>query len=239
MQTKTKLIVLELLSGLLGWLWILAGLAAVYFLIAAVAFEGAWSRFFWAVGVSVIAKWLTRGVLDHKQRIALEANLVTEGYSPEEGSPGVVRQYAGGASQPDFSDTTAADAEKIIQTYGALLTDSIPTPGTVADVSRLPYSKTKIKEAILLALSATDDLAQKESLKMGYVQLADFQDGVGSVDVGLDVSKFDLENTSTEELAKQVLEQSEGADGWQALVKKEQELLKSELQAAGHWSSEP
>lgn len=82
MQTRTKLVILELIAGIVGWIWILGWIASIYFLIAVFAFDGKWSNFFWAVGISVIAKWLAHGFNYHKDRIAYEAKLVTSGVSP-------------------------------------------------------------------------------------------------------------------------------------------------------------
>ena len=40
MKTSTKLVLLELITGVLGWTWIGAGLVAAYFLVNAFAFDG-------------------------------------------------------------------------------------------------------------------------------------------------------------------------------------------------------
>jgi hypothetical protein len=50
MQTRSKLVLLELVGGLFGWTWIIASVASVYFLVAALAFNGRWSSLFWAFG---------------------------------------------------------------------------------------------------------------------------------------------------------------------------------------------
>jgi len=73
MTARSKLIALELAGGLFGWLWIIAGLVAIVCLIGALFGGWLWSRFFWALGISVVSKWLLRGLMENKQRIALEA----------------------------------------------------------------------------------------------------------------------------------------------------------------------
>jgi hypothetical protein len=75
MQTRTKLAILELIGGLLGWVWILASLAAVYFIVAVFAFDGTWSSFFWAAGTAVVAKWLAGGFMENQRRIAAELSI--------------------------------------------------------------------------------------------------------------------------------------------------------------------
>ena len=61
MGSKAKLIILELVSGLFGWLSIGASIAGAYFLVMAIFFEGEWSSLFWALGVGGISKMLFRG----------------------------------------------------------------------------------------------------------------------------------------------------------------------------------
>ncbi len=239
MQTKWKLAILELISGLLGWVWIVAGLAAGYFLVAVIFLDGAWSWFFWSTAISVTAKSLAGGFRENQQRVAFEAELVSEAHSPTQARQERVERILRESRVSSSEHMNAAEAEAIIRAYGAVLVNSAPPPGTVADKSRLPVSKSMLKEAIMFALGATKDPIQKSHLRIAYLQLADFQEGVGAVDVALDVSRLDLQNATPEELAQQVIEQTEGTEELQVLVQKEQEMLKQELQAAGHWSSEP
>ena len=67
-----------------------------------------------------------------------------------------------------------------------------PTPGCVADAGKLPYPKEKIKYALIIGLKATDDPKMCEMLKFAFIQLADWQEGIGESDKGPDLSKFDL-----------------------------------------------
>jgi hypothetical protein len=43
------------------------------FLIGALFFDWPWSRFFWTVGVSIVAKWMLRGFKENQLRVQLEA----------------------------------------------------------------------------------------------------------------------------------------------------------------------
>lgn len=131
-----------------------------------------------------------------------------------------------GSSVPEFV--------KVVQAYGAILENGAPTPGTVADSSKLPYPKHKIKEAIISALRSADDPTTKEHLKFGYVQLADWQEGVGEVNQGLDVSALD-KSQDTEALAKAVLKQSADSEVWVAQSQKEAKELEQELHELGLW----
>ncbi len=132
------------------------------------------------------------------------------------------------------SDSADTNFVHIIQAYGKILEKSAPVPGTVADASKLPYPKQQIKDAIVAALRSTDDPDMKEQLKVGYIQLSVWQEGVGEISQGLDVSAIDMDQDA-ESLAEAVLEQSSGSETWMVKAQKEQEVLKQELMALGLW----
>jgi membrane protein implicated in regulation of membrane protease activity len=77
METKSKLAFLKLIAGLFGWIWIGASIAALYFLAIVMFYGGTWTQFFWALGTSIVAKWLARSFDDNKKRVAFEARLKT------------------------------------------------------------------------------------------------------------------------------------------------------------------
>ena len=83
-------------------------------------------------------------------------------------------------------------------------------------------------------MRSTSDSQMKEHLKVAYIQLSDWQEGVGETNQGLDVSALDI-NQDAESLAKAVLAQSSGSENWTAKAQKEQETLKQELQEVGLW----
>jgi hypothetical protein len=91
--TMGKLMLLELVSGIFGWVWIIAGIAALVFLIWAIGFAGPWSRFFWAVGISVVAKWLAKAFMDTQIRVGFEAEKIAEGMSPAEARQEWIKRY--------------------------------------------------------------------------------------------------------------------------------------------------
>ncbi len=96
METRSKLVALELVGGILGWVWIVASIASLYFLAVAAFSDSPWSRFFWAVGVSIIAKWLARGFRDNQLRIGFEAKLVSEGRTLEDARKEWAERYMRG-----------------------------------------------------------------------------------------------------------------------------------------------
>ncbi len=75
MKIKLKLVILELVTGFLGWVWVGASLVTVYFLVNVIAFHGQWSDVIWAAVVAGTAKWLTRGFMENQHRIAEESHL--------------------------------------------------------------------------------------------------------------------------------------------------------------------
>ena len=126
------------------------------------------------------------------------------------------------------------DFIKIIHSYGEILENNAPIPGTVADINKLPYSKQEIKNAIIQALKTMDDPKMKEYLKGGYIMLSDWQDGVDLTSKGIDLSIINT-NQDTKNIAKSILEQSTDIEQWTAIVEKEQEILKQELKKLGLW----
>ena len=44
------------IGHLFAWVWMIGSLAAVYFLVTAIFFDGVWSNFFWGLGASIIGK---------------------------------------------------------------------------------------------------------------------------------------------------------------------------------------
>ena len=159
MQVRAKLAVLELISGLFGWGWIIASIAALYFLVMAIGFEGEWSSFFWAVGAGVIAKWLARGFEENKRRIGVE-NQTDAGMSPE-------------------NKKNADRRLQVISDFGQFL-EANPSGGNICDASELPHPKEEILDAIFLQLVAVEDENLRSALEVAAITLADFQEGVGS-----------------------------------------------------------
>jgi hypothetical protein len=115
MQTKTKMVSLELIGGLFGWVWIIASLAFAYFLIAAIFFHGPWSRVGWAFGAGAVAKWLARGFNDHKARVAFMADHMANGYSAEAARAEWYAGYTGAkaATKRPSIPTSTADSSDV------------------------------------------------------------------------------------------------------------------------------
>lgn len=187
MQTQSKLAILELIAGLLGWVWLLASIASIYFLIVALAFNGQWSNFFWVIGVGVVAKWLTSGFRDHQLRVAYEAQLVSSGLSPDEARAAWYSAYThentsqGSTTQSGASPSGTSNqadliaAQELVSKYGALLANP---QSFIVSADQLPASKEQIKAALMKLArhaKATGIPADSiEPLRIGYASLANF-----------------------------------------------------------------
>lgn len=129
---------------------------------------------------------------------------------------------------------TAQRAVEIINDFGRVLERGKPAPGCVADVTKLSFPKEQIRQALIIGLRSNSDPKMKEMLKVAYIELANWQPGVGTEDQGLDTSKLNLAG-DVEGLARDVLEQMQRQDEWSAIVLKEQSSSKSELERLGLW----
>ena len=54
----------EMMSGGFGWVWMLSGLASIWFLISAIFLEGSWWEFGYSLLIGVICKGWTRSFRD-------------------------------------------------------------------------------------------------------------------------------------------------------------------------------
>jgi hypothetical protein len=222
MQTRSKLVLLELVGGLLGWTWIIASLASVYFLVAALAFNGRWSSLFWAVGIGAVAKWLARGFNDHQKRVAYEAELVSRGLSPEQAREAWLKAYTQGVPAPvppegshaqralNPTESALRQAQDLVNKYGAVLEHS---KSVTQSEDVLPAPKEQIKDALVaLARHAKASGASPEALeplRVGYASLADFvaecdADAATTFDNLARVGAADLDDAELRKLAAKI-----------------------------------
>jgi hypothetical protein len=134
----------------------------------------------------------------------------------------------------DYSEPSMSleQATEIVWAYGGVLENSTPAPGSVADASRLPYSKPKIKQALIVMLRSSENPRIKEYLKSAYLSLADWQEGVGQANNGCDLSNAD-HKSDPKKRKKQSLSQAKNFEKWYTKAKAEGLQLESELQNLG------
>jgi len=147
---------------------------------------------------------------------------------------GLIKKFFGKKQEQPFKAMTPELAIEIIQEYGAVMQNNSPQSGGVADISNLPYLKSQIKEALIIGLKMNDDPQTQEAFIIGYMKLADWQEGIGDTEVRLHFSNLDL-NATPEELAQSVLEQDAGNEKWRHVVQDERNALKEELINLDYW----
>ena len=84
MTIRTVLVVLELLGGLFGWIWIGASIAAIYFLYGTLANDGPWLNVLWSVLAAIAAKFIAVVVNENRRRLDYMDQLSEHGYQKSE-----------------------------------------------------------------------------------------------------------------------------------------------------------
>lgn len=180
------------IGHLFAWVWMIGSLAAIYFFVTAIFFDGVWSNFFWGLGVSVVGRWLAYGFMDNKNRVLRENELMSEGLSKKEAGQKWIEEYTNSAPGYDV----------IIKEYSEFL-EKNPVANEVRDVKKLPHLKSDILSAIYWNISRTEDKNLIEALKICALSLAHYQQGVGDQDLtqfGVDLTKIDASNLGNDEL---------------------------------------
>jgi hypothetical protein len=104
---------------------------------------------------------------------------------------GIFKRLFGQRAKAASSPLTDAEAVKIITAYGKALLDRKSSYG---DVSELPYSKERIKEALIIGIQQTRDSKLREQLKGAYVGLAEWQAGFGNRRAARELTGEDLKD---------------------------------------------
>jgi len=124
------------------------------------------------------------------------------------------------------------DAITIIQKYGHIVLHESPAPFYISDVSKLPYPKDTIKQALMMALGVNGKPQVMDALKVGYLQLANWQEGIGEAD--LSIGMIDNNEDEVEKL-RRVEEHLEEVKKWETILEREQTMLQSDLVSMGVW----
>ena len=141
---------------------------------------------------------------------------------------GIFSSLFGGNKEPSDSSMSVEYATKIAGAYGNILENNAPVPGTFADTSKLPYPKPIIKQALTLLLSSNTDMQINEHIKTAYLLLADWQEGIGPTNVGLDITSMDI-SADPVQLAGKIASQDNDIEKWQTIANEERQRLKTEL----------
>tara|TARA_Y200000002_G_C22437897_1_gene560861 strand:+ start:89 stop:634 length:546 start_codon:yes stop_codon:yes gene_type:complete len=82
--------------------------------------------------------------------------------------------------QVKSDDFSTLHPYEIVGAFGDLMVKTSNESDTFFDVSVLPYPKKIIKEALFKAIKLSDDKDKTEQLKIGLLQLGQFQENIGS-----------------------------------------------------------
>ena len=127
---------------------------------------------------------------------------------------------------------SVGDAITIIQDYGYIMLHKSPAPFYISDVNKLPHPKENIKQALMMALSVNAEKQTMDALKIGYMQLANWQEGIGEVDFAIGAVDGD---EGVKEKIKRITSNYEEVDEWCELIEEERVMLKSDLVSIGAW----
>ncbi len=86
----------ELLSGLFGWAWLLGSAFFVVAVGCALFKVWPWSYALYALGGSLVSKWIARAAIDNKRRVLIEETLMLNGMTKEQASQAWLTQYQKG-----------------------------------------------------------------------------------------------------------------------------------------------
>jgi len=144
------------------------------------------------------------------------------------------------AAARSTAERLLAEAESLVRSYGAALEAAATSKALVVDADRLPAPKDKIKAALLVTLHTTEDPQTREQLKIGYMELAMFQPGVGSSWIGYDVSNIPDPNDreAIRAFATSMAERAPEVERWSTVASEERDQLVEELKRAGLWDQE-
>ena len=142
--------------------------------------------------------------------------------------------FARGSAESNEQPTLSKEQiEAVINAYAGLLAQGEAGSGIVSDTKGLPFPKNTIKEALQVAIRVELD-TQKEQLKVAYISLADWQDGVGPKPVGMNLLTLDL-NGDPQILAQALANQDLRVVELQKQSDAEMQFLKNELVKLGLW----
>ena len=176
MKPIKKAMWFELVGGIFGWVWIVASIGAIYFLVQAVFYNGSWVNLVSVMLTGGFCKSVLRECERRKILLMTQESINSDGNKKLDDS-----------GEPAWTE----EAEKIVQKYGEVLQHGCPVAGCVADQDELPYPKGVIKSALIKALQNTVDSHQKDALQVAYLSLANWQLDVGDSIQGIDLTKVD------------------------------------------------
>ena len=147
---------------------------------------------------------------------------------------GLFEQARAALADGSKADLRIEQALEIARAYGEILEDPRRVRGTIADIGELPYPKDTIKWALLILLAAIDDPGGRESLKVGYVALAEWQAHADFETDAFDSTRL-RKKIDPLALAKEFAARRTPQDRYAEAARDEQATLIAELRRKGFW----
>jgi hypothetical protein len=145
----------------------------------------------------------------------------------------IIRRLLGKLGVIKFhSPMLPADALAIINDYGSVMLHKSPAPFYISDVKKLPHSKDTIKQALLMILRVNGKSQLMDALKIGYLQLANWQEGVGELDLAVGTAAYGEDKVDS---VKSVTPHLDDIYMWNDILEEERMSLKNDLVRMGVW----
>ncbi|BCA53474.1 hypothetical protein W02_06140 [Nitrospira sp. KM1] len=106
--------------------------------------------------------------------------------------------------QTDKVKAAIETANAVACDFSDLIASGSIEPTLIYDVSALPHAKDLIEKSCKLWILACPDVSQRQSWKVVLPMLSQFQEGVGSIPLGLDVSTLVNQGLPPQELARKI-----------------------------------
>jgi hypothetical protein len=98
MRTRTILVILDFVGGLLSWAWIIAAIASVYFLYGILASGQSWPHLLWAVLAGLVSKLFSNIVVKRRHRLHFVNQLMKRGLTHADAEAAWRTASAGGSN---------------------------------------------------------------------------------------------------------------------------------------------
>jgi hypothetical protein len=98
MKTRTILVILEFVGGLLSWAWVAAAIASIYFLYGILASGQSWPLLLWAVLAGLVSMLLSNIVRERRRRLHFVYQVMKRGLTHADAEAAWRTASAGGSN---------------------------------------------------------------------------------------------------------------------------------------------
>jgi len=124
-----------------------------------------------------------------------------------------------------MNQTAIAAANNVACDFSDLIASGRVKPGLVYDVSALPHAKDLILKSCKLWITACPDQSQRVAWKVVLPMLSQFQEGVGSTPLGLDIAS--VAGLAPREMARRIASMEQPSQEVMTRVQTEERALRA------------